>query len=179
MMYVCMYVCITRRRCSASRRARCSAAVKGISESSAPLSLSESAPWLSESLAPSLSESALRAARWTVRVTARPRRRRSEAAASRRVRRSAAVEGIPATRPPSIDGYTSTTPKNDMDRNTPTQRHTHVPDRRVLQPAAARRMQERCRNKTTLLDQRVKFKRQQVNEPPGIKKTKRPLHSYY
>jgi hypothetical protein len=28
-------------------------------------------------------------------------------------------------------------------------------------------MQERCRNKTTLLDERVKFKRQQVNELPG------------
>ena len=64
-----------------------------------------SAPSLSESSAlgsATRDEASLRAAaRWTVLVTVRPRRRRSEAAASRRVRCSAAVEGIPATRPPS------------------------------------------------------------------------------
>ena len=60
-----------------------------------------------------------------------------------------------------------------MDRNTPTQRHTHVPDGRVLQPAAARRMQknvaatkQRCStNEKKNVSATIKFKHQ-VNKLP-------------
>ena len=73
-----------------------------------------------------------------------PRRRRSEAAASRRVRCSAAVKSVPATRPPS-DALRVTrarrrrTKVTEIDqRNEGHHRNTHGPDERVQHVLHAR-----------------------------------------